>query len=102
MGAQTKNPSKRDGWIFSRITQSSDAIGRTLKCRANRLLLLFFFSTGLSSILFALTTDSEELNIVRQASIYALLTKLVRSRWLDIGQVLFFFAFSWTETKSRP
>ena len=30
----------------------------------------------------------------------ALLTKLVRSRWLDIGQVLF-FAFLWTETKSR-
>ena len=28
---------------------------------------------------------------------YALLTKLVRSRWLDIGQVLF-FAFLWTET----
>ena len=29
-----------------------------------------------------------------------LLTKLVRSRWLDIGLVLF-FACLWTETKSR-
>ena len=25
----------------------------------------------------------------------------VQSRWLDIGRVLFFFAFSWTETKLR-
>ena len=33
-------------------------------------------------------------------SMYGLLTKLVRSRWLDIGQVLF-FACLWTETKSR-
>ena len=31
---------------------------------------------------------------------YAAMSKLVRSRWLDIGQV-FFFAFLWTETKSR-
>ena len=31
-----------------------------------------------------------------------LLTKLVRSRWLDIGLVLFFFfAFLWTSTPSR-
>ena len=38
----------------------------------------------------------------RKDNLYALLTKLVRSRWLDIGQVLFFFfAFVWTETKSR-
>ena len=31
---------------------------------------------------------------------YALLTKLVRPRWLDIGRVLFFFAFLRTGTKS--
>ena len=29
------------------------------------------------------------------------MTKLVRSRWLDIGLVLFFFAFLWTSTSSR-
>ena len=32
---------------------------------------------------------------------YGLLTKLLRSRWLDIGRVLFFFACLWTETESR-
>ena len=32
---------------------------------------------------------------------YGLLTKFVRSRWLDIGLVLF-FASLWTSTSSRP
>ena len=34
--------------------------------------------------------------------IYALLIKSVRSRWLDIDQVLFFFAFCWTEMNIQP
>ena len=31
---------------------------------------------------------------------YGLLTLSVRSRWLDVGQVLFFFACLWSETNS--
>ena len=33
--------------------------------------------------------------------IYGLLTKIVRSRWRNIGQVLFFFGCLWTEMESR-
>ena len=41
-------------------------------------------------------------NFTKSNIINPLLTKFVRSRWLDIGLVLFFFFASlWTETKSR-
>ena len=36
-----------------------------------------------------------------EGHVYQLLTKLVRSTWLDIDQVLFLRVYPWTETKSK-
>ena len=44
--------------------------------------------------------EPSRVNISSHVKIYGLLTKLVRSRWLDIGQVLFFACLR-TETESR-
>ena len=44
-------------------------ISKQLKLPREDVLMNFFFLTGLSPILFALTVDSEELNIVRQVCI---------------------------------
>ena len=47
-----------------------------------------------------LAAVSRRQNFAKSHTINPLLTKFVRSRWLDIGLVLF-FACLWTETKSR-
>ena len=49
---------------------------------------------------FCLTENSSKVKFFGHI-INPLLNKLVRSRWLDIGLVLFIFAFSWTSTLSR-
>ena len=51
------------------------------------------FCSGSSTWRYLLSCDSGQLHLScgdrKWRNIYALLTKLVRSRWLDIGQVLF-------------
>ena len=48
-----------------------------------------------------LPTMSHKKNFPESQLINPLLTKLLRSRWLDIGLVLFFFACLWTLTPSQ-
>ena len=51
--------------------------------------------------LSGLTAVSRKKNFPESHMIIPLLTKFVRSRWLDIGLVLLFFAGIWTLTSSR-